>query len=103
MVGRDVIDLSRIIKRLPFFEEASPKRDTDSWWKVLKTKALNWGIEVRGIVSDRAKVLVKLGESDYLDAFSMPDLFHFIQEISKVCGLQLGRKRAQAPNYAIKS
>ncbi len=57
---------------------------------------MNWGIEVRGIVSDRAKALVKLGESDYLDAFSMPDLFHFIQEISKVCGLQLGRKRAQA-------
>ena len=26
----------------------------------------------------------------------MPDLFHFIQEISKACGLQLGRKRAQA-------
>ena len=57
---------------------------------------LSWGIQVVGVVSDRAKALVKMGDSDYLGVCSMPDLFHFMQDIGKLLGLQLGKKRAAA-------
>ncbi len=35
---------------------------------------------IKGLVSDRAQALVKLGTEDYLGVCSMPDLFHFCQE-----------------------
>ncbi len=73
----------------------SPKRDVKSWWEQMKTNLLTWRIEVKGIVSDRAKALVKLAESDYLNTYSMPDLFHFVQDIGKVVGAKIGRKRKQ--------
>ena len=88
--------MSRINKWLPFFEEASKKRDVASWWQPIEEKVLRWGMEVTGIVSDRAKALVKLGESGYLDVISIPDLFHFTQDLGKLVGLQIGKKRAQA-------
>lgn len=49
------------------------------------------GVQIRHIVSDRAKALVKLGDEEYLDVVSMPDLFHFVQDINKAAGLQIGR------------
>ena len=83
-------------KWVPFFEESSEKRDTASWWGQIKEEVLSWGVEVKGLVSDRASALVKLGKSDYLDVWSMPDLFHFMQDINKSVGLQIGKKRVQA-------
>lgn len=53
-------------------------------------------MQVTGLVSDRAKALVKLGEPGYLAVVSMPDLFHFTQDFGKLIGLQIGKKRAQA-------
>ena len=53
-------------------------------------------MEVKGLVSDRARALVKLGKSAYLGVVSMPDLFHFNQDIVKAAGLQIGKKRAKA-------
>jgi len=53
-------------------------------------------MEVTGLVSDRAKALVKLGESAYLNVVSMPDLFHFTQDLGKLAGLRIGKKRVQA-------
>jgi len=53
-------------------------------------------MEVVGLVSDRARALVKLGKADYLGVASMPDLFHFMQDLGQVAGLQIGRKRKQA-------
>lgn len=48
-----------------------------------------------GLTSDRAKALVKLGKEEYLNTVSMPDLFHFAQDISRAVGCRLGRKKAQ--------
>ncbi len=55
-----------------------------------------FGIKAKGLVSDRASALIKLGESAYLNVVSMPDLFHFNQDIGKAMGLQIGKKREQA-------
>jgi hypothetical protein len=83
-------------KWLPFFEESSEKRDTESWWKLIKEEVRKYGIQAKGLVSDRASALIKLGESGYLNVISMPDLFHFNQDISKAMGLQIGKKREAA-------
>jgi hypothetical protein len=53
-------------------------------------------MEVSSIVSDRARALIKLGTSDYLNVISIPDLFHFTQDFGKLGGLQIGKKRAAA-------
>ena len=47
------------------------------------------GLEVKLLVSDRASALIKLGKEEYLNAFSMPDLFHFMQDISRCVGAKL--------------
>lgn len=56
---------------------------------------LELGITVKAIVSDRAKALVSLGGSTYLDVVSMPDLFHFVQDIGRSFGCHIGRKTEQ--------
>jgi len=48
-----------------------------------------FGVEVKLLVSDRASALIKLGKAEYLNAFSMPDLFHFMQDISRCVGAKL--------------
>lgn len=53
-------------------------------------------MEVRGIVSDRAKALIKLGQADYLNVYSMPDLFHYQQDIGKAVGCKLGKQLERA-------
>ena len=88
--------MSRFEKWFYFFEDSSEKRDVASWWQPIQEKVLSWGMQVTGVVSDRAKALVKLGETTYLGVVSMPDLFHFTQDFGKLIGLQLGKKRAQA-------
>ena len=51
--------MSRFNKWLPFFEESSEQRDVASWDKVLRETLPEQGIKVIGVVSDRAKPLVK--------------------------------------------
>lgn len=53
-------------------------------------------MEVRSIVSDRASALVKLGQEAYLGVCSMPDLFHYMQDIGKAVGCQLGKQLERA-------
>lgn len=53
-------------------------------------------IKIAGIVSDRASALIKLGSKTYLNVCSMPDLFHFMQDIGKLGGLQIGKKYKKA-------
>lgn len=43
------------------------------------------------LVSDRAKGLVKLGKPEYFDVCSMPDLFHFNQELGHAIGAPIGK------------
>lgn len=45
---------------------------------------------VKGLVSDRARALVKLGQANYLNVHSTADLFHFCQDIGKVLGTKIG-------------
>jgi len=71
----------------------SDKRDVKSWWNQLTQKTLGRGLEIIGLVSDRAKALVKLAEDDYLATLSMPDLFHFSQDICTAVGAKIGRKK----------
>lgn len=79
---------------LPFFEEASVKRDSASWWAHLKDiKA--YGVEVVLTVSDRAKALIQLAGKEYLQSCSLPDLFHFMQDLGKSIGSKLARKQSQ--------
>ena len=48
-------------------------------------------MEIKGLVSDRAQALIKLGDSDYLGVDSMPDLFHFCQDLSRNMGTRIGK------------
>lgn len=63
---------------------------------MIQTKVLDLGISVKGIVSDRAKALVSLGNTEHLEVVSMPDLFHFLQDMGRLVGCQIGRQKAQA-------
>lgn len=84
--------MSRFNKWLPFFEESSKKRDVESWWKHIQAKVFSFKVQIIGLVSDRAKALIKLSTSAYLDIFSMPDFFHFMQDISRLVGCRIGLK-----------
>jgi len=53
-------------------------------------------MEVTGTVSDRARALVKLGGQKYLNVWSMPDLFHFMQDLSKAVGMKIGKQLERA-------
>ena len=55
-----------------------------------------YGLQVKSLVSDRASALIKLGSPEYLNVISMPDLFHFSQDLNKSIGFQIGKKRKQA-------
>jgi len=48
------------------------------------------------LVSDRARALVKLAKREYLSTFSMPDLFHFMQDFGKTVGARLGSQVVKA-------
>lgn len=53
-------------------------------------------MKVRGLVSDRARALVKLGDPDLLDVCSMPDLFHFNQMFVSKTGTVIGKAYQKA-------
>lgn len=59
---------------------------------------MNWGIEVVGLTTDRARALVKLGKAQYLGVVSMPDLFHFSQDLGKAVGSRIGLNKARLQN-----
>ena len=57
-------------------------------------------MKVRHLVSDRAKALIQLGEKEYLDVLSMPDLFHFNQTLARKAGTIIGKAWSKAlKNY----
>jgi len=88
--------MSRFNKWLHFFEESSEQRDVASWEEQLQAHLYTQSIQVIGLVSDRAKALVKLSQAAYLAVTSMPDLFHFQQDVGKLAGLQIGKRHQQA-------
>lgn len=56
------------------------------------------------LVSDRATGLIKLGKPEYLDVCSMPDLFHFQQDLARGIGAPIGKawKKAKQAYYEAK-
>ncbi len=73
-----------------FVETLATNRRYDTWLQTVQA-ALGTGVQVKYLVSDRAKALVKLA-LEGLDCPSIADLFHGLREISKHVGCQLGRQ-----------
>jgi hypothetical protein len=53
-------------------------------------------IKIIGIVSDRATALIKLGSASCLNVCSIPDLFHFMQDIGRFSGMRIGKMYKKA-------
>ena len=63
-------------------------------WQARVQQAIGAVAEVKYLVSDRAKALVKLA-LEGLGCRSIPDLFHALHDLSKSIGLHLGRQLTQ--------
>jgi len=75
-----------------FVEETADDRCYETWKDKVQSIVDKFGIKIQYIVSDRAKALIKLAEKGF-GCLSIPDLFHASNEIVKVFGLNLGRKK----------
>jgi hypothetical protein len=77
------------------FEEVAEDRSYDTWYALVKARLAVLGVEVRYLVSDRAKALIKLAETG-LECLSMPDVFHLIHELVKSYSLSMCSRLRQA-------
>jgi Family of unknown function (DUF6399)/IclR helix-turn-helix domain len=77
------------------FEEVAEDRSYDTWHALVKARIEVLGVDVRYLVSDRAKALIKLAEMG-LECLSMPDVFHLIHELVKSYSLAIGSRLRQA-------
>lgn len=73
-----------------FCEETAKNRQHTTWEKV-STPWLSKFKKITCLVSDRAKAIIKLA-SDSLSVPSIADLFHLMQDVSKVMGLAIDRQ-----------
>lgn len=71
------------------------KRDTASWWSCLSWLKSS-SLEVVMTVSDRARALIQVAGADYLESYSMPDLFHLMQDLGRIVGSKLGLQVSRA-------
>ena len=75
-----------------FVEQPSKNRCYETWKDKVQAIVDKFGVNIKYIVSDRAKPLIKLAKEGF-GCLSIPDLFHGVNEIVKVFGLSLGRKK----------
>lgn len=75
-------------------EEAADNRTYDTWQERVQAAMTRVGLELKYLVSDRAKALIKLALNG-LGCPSVPDLFHALRDLAKVMGVSLSLKRAQ--------
>ena len=75
-------------------EEAADHRTYDTWQERVQTVMTRVGLELKYLVSDRAKALIKLALKG-LGCPSVPDLFHALRDLAKVMGVSLSLKLAQ--------
>lgn len=80
-----------------FLEEESQDRTYDTWKEMIQHIAEKFRIDFKYTVSDRAPALIKLAIKG-LECLSIPDLFHASNEIVKLFGLRLNRKKADLKN-----
>jgi hypothetical protein len=77
-----------------FVEEESDDKSYETWFDRAKKVAKRFNIEFKFFVSDRAQQLIKLATQGF-SCPSIPDLFHASNELAKLFGLSLNRKKAQ--------
>lgn len=75
-------------------EEAADHRTYGTWQERVQAAVTRVGLELRYIVSDRAKALIKRALKG-LGCPSVPDLFHALRDLAKVMGVSLGLKLAR--------
>jgi hypothetical protein len=75
-------------------EEAADNRTYGTWQERVQAAVTTMGLELRYVVSDRAKALIKLALKGF-GCPSVPDLFHALRDLAKVMGVSLGLKLAQ--------
>jgi hypothetical protein len=85
-----------------FVEEAARNRTYDTWKERTQRRLGQLGMNVRYVVSDRAKALIKLA-TDGFECVSIPDLFHISREISKLFGVRLHRQRQRLQDKLAKA
>jgi len=76
-----------------FVEAQAAERDYQTWQRLVQ-QALGNAVEVKYLVSDRAKALVKLA-LEGLGCRSVPDLFHALYDLGKQLGAHLGRQTSK--------
>lgn len=81
-------------------EQVADNRTYDTWQERVQAAVRTVGLEVRYLVSDRAKALIKLALKG-LGCPSVPDLFHALRDLATVMGLSLGLKLAQVEEELI--
>ena len=74
-----------------FMEEESENRTYETWSDRVKNVVSKFKINVKYMVSDRAKALIKLA-SECMSCHSIADLFHASNEIAKLFGLRLNNR-----------
>ena len=75
-------------------EETADNRTYDTWQERVQAAMTRVGLELKYLVSDRAKALIKLALKG-LGCPSVPDLFHALRDLAKVMGVSLSLKLAQ--------
>jgi len=75
-------------------EQAAEDRTYGTWQERAQAAVRTVGLELRYVVSDRAKALIKLALKGF-GCPSVPDLFHALRDLAKVMGVSLGLKLAQ--------
>ena len=77
------------------FEEVAEDRSYDTWHALVTARLAVLGVEVRSLVSDRAKALIKLATTG-LEGLSMPEVFPLIHELVKSYALSICSRLRQA-------
>lgn len=91
-------DMILVLMDLPsgfiFVEDESDDKSYETWFEKAEKVAKKFKIKFKFFVSDRAKQLIKLATQGF-NCPSIPDLFHASNELAKLFGLSLNRKKAQ--------
>ena len=77
-----------------FAEETSDDKSYETWFDMATKVSSRFNIEFKFFVSDRARQLIKLAVQGF-SCPSIPDLFHASNELVRLFGLNLNRKKAQ--------
>ena len=92
---RMILVLMDLASNFIFMEVFSTKRTYDQWMTLLRPHLLAWPVEIKQVVSDQAKALIKLA-ADGFECLHVPDLFHATQEVAKAMGPFFARQVKQA-------